>query len=385
MNDEVKKGEICNGDNSNDEYSIWNFLKEHTSLLIACVSAVIATFSFFFNMTIYMNIYTYLNFWEIDILHVGYNTTNQLYNIILAFIFQLLTLSATYIISNTYDAYSQRKKVYIYIKHSLKITKKEGKKLHRKLAKEKKELLKQKRNSQNERLINEQIVKCESLEKEISSQMTMIREVNESYKKSKKRNIRLLAMSNIICFLIMFVSCFVLIPSVYSGNGFFVALIFAFLYVGVNVLLYGIINSILLHFSIKSPKKLDVDECADIISKFIDYPIEKILFGQAKTILSNKIIKKSCIQLIIAITVFLGVFSYSGYSEAKNQKEFYCVSNMEDLYVVIHNTGNNLILKKAYIYDNEHLIIDLSIQKMISAEDVILQKKSFTYVEPLRI
>ena len=38
------------GEISQDEYSIWNYLKEHTNLLIASVSAMIAVFSFFMNM-----------------------------------------------------------------------------------------------------------------------------------------------------------------------------------------------------------------------------------------------------------------------------------------------------------------------------------------------
>lgn len=384
MNNEVIKCEICNEDNSNDEYSIWNFFKEHTSLLIACVSAVIAIFSFFFNMTIYLNIYTYLNFWEVNILHVKYDTANQLYNIILAFLFQLLTLSTTYLISNTYDAYSQRQKIYILIKHNLKKAKKDSKALGKKLAKEKKELLKLKQRSKTEGLIKEQFERVECIEKEYSTNKETIDEVNDSYKKIKKRNIRLLIVSDVICFLIMFVGCFIFIPSAYTGKHLFVALIFAFLYVGVNTLLYGIINSILIHCSVKKKEKIDVNECADIISKFIDYPIERIFLGQAKTIVSNKIIQKVGVQLIIAIIVFFGVFSYSGHSEAKNQKEFYCISNEEDLYVVIYNTGEDLILKKAYI-DNELITIDLSVQKMISAKDVVLHKKKFSEVEMIRI
>lgn len=384
MNNEVIKSEISNEDNSNDEYSIWNFLKERVSLLIACVSAVIAIFSFFFNMTIYLNIYTYLSFWEVNILHVKYDTANQLYNIILAFLFQLLTLSTTYLISNTYDAYGQRQKIYILIKHNLKKAKKDSKALGKKLAKEKKEVLKLKRFSKNEGLIKEQFERIECVEKEYSTNKEIIAEVNDSYKKIKKRNIRLLIVSDVICFLIMFVGCFIFIPSAYTGNHLFVALIFAFLYVGVNTLLYGIINSILIHCSEKKKEKIDVNECADIISKFIDYPIERIFLGQAGTIVSNKIIQKVGVQLIIAIIVFLGVFSYSGHLEAKNQKEFYCISNEEDLYVVIYNTGEDLILKRAYI-DNELVTIDLSVQKMISAKDVVLCKKKFSDVEVIRI
>ena len=55
----------------------------------------------------------------------------------------------------------------------------------------------------------------------------------------------------------------------------------------------------------------------------------------------------------------------------------------EESYVVIYNNGDDLVMKKAFI-DADNISIDLSVEKTISVNDVVIYKKSFSKVDIVR-
>lgn len=372
------------GEISQDEYSIWNYLKEHTNLLIAAVSAMIAVFSFFMNMAIYLNIGRYLDYWEIDALQITFSTSNQVYNVFIAFLFHIITLCTTFFISSTYDAYNQRQRILICIKRGLRKIKKNDKKVCKDLKAEKKRIAAIKITPQNEKDINEQIQRIAHIEKENVTDKDHVSNIKKIYKKTQKRNRLLLLVSNIICFMAMFFGSLIFMTSMYTDNILYTAIFYAAIYVGINSALYGLINYFIAIRIVNKSKENFLIYCEENISRQKELPIEKAFCEKLKCVRSDKIIKNICIQLIIITFAFLLIFSFGGYSNAKKQREFYYVTSEEETYAVIYNNGQDLTLKKAYI-DGDTIIIDLSIQKTISSKEVVLTKKNFETVEIIPI
>lgn len=371
---------------NNDEYSIFNYLKEHTSVLIALTSALVAVFSFILNMTIYLNVNAYLSFWEIDASQITVTTSNQLYCVLAAFIFEVVTVWATFFISNTYDAYSSKYQIeFLYMCQEQRDIKKTVKKLHKKISAEKKRIfiLRYLYTSEEIDEIKKQIV---DIEKEQKINKESIYNLKKKFKKVKRRCNLLLAISNVICFLVMLCGyIFLFMTSVFNDNIFYAAAILAIVHVSAYALVYGALNYFVSLHGLKKRKNDSMSQCVKADnSQNKELPIIKVLFGEYKFLISNKTVKSVLIQLIVITLILLWSLSYSGYSKAREQKEFYYIVNEEELYAVIYNNGEDLILKKAYI-DTDIITIDLSVQKTISAKDVVLYIKKFSAVEVIPI
>ncbi len=371
-----------------DEYSIFNYLKEHHSLLIAIISGIMAIFSFLINIVNYMNINAYFMFWDIEISQITINSSNQIYSIITAFLFQAMLILATWFILNTYDSYRKRQQSFMYIKLKHRKAKKILKAKYKEEQKNEKRVLTLKQMSDKGHEF-ERLEEIEKIEKAISYTKneiyTMKRELEEEYKgiqahrnQDKKR----IMISNIMAFVTVFLGCIIFFTTlVYYNNAIWAALFYAIVYVGINAAIHSGIN----YFSVKRELKkiIDNDEQKIVEIANWDSPIEKVIWRNWKLVISNRTVKSIIIQLIIITIAFMISFSYVGYSKAKSQKDFRYVISEEESYVVIYNNGDDLVMKKAFI-DADNISIDLSVEKTISVNDVVIYKKSFSKVDIVR-
>lgn len=380
MEDTNFETEIQDEENLKNEYTIWDFFARHTNFFVAFISALVAIFSFFINLIIYLNTSSYLSFWEIDSSYIKINASTQIYNVILAFLFSALTAGGSLFISNTYFAYSFQERHYEYIKRNLKKINKNNKLQNKELLKEQKILLKQRKDSENKQKVNDQLERLEGIQKENIYTKNKIIDIRKTYKKLQRKYKGVLWLSNMICLLVIFLGSLPLMTSTYTENIFFAATVFSVGYVGFIILFNEINNYIFICLWLKKKSNINPDDYNEYISEIKYLPIEKIFLQQQNTKLSNKVIKNAFVFLVLITFIMLITFSYGGYTAAQKQDEFYYLLNEKETYVVIYNDGDALTLKKAHI-ENESIAIDLAIQKTISAKDVVLYKKTFKNIE----
>ena len=373
----VQSTEHNNVPQEKDEYSIANYFKEHHGLLIATTSAIVAVFSFVINIVNYLNVNAYLMFWDVEISQIKFNSSNQIYSVFTAFFFQFVIFFVIWFISNTYDAYEERQEIFLYRKWRQKETSKKINKVNKKL-KPAKRKLKILRITENDTKELEEII--DSVENELAQYKQEMKEIKKDLRKRIRQEMVLLLISNVIAFSVVFLGCTILFTAlIYCDNVFKYSIIFGLLFVGVNVLIHGGIN----YFVAKSKMKEIYNKEPEEI-KYKDLPIEKMILGKWKLIVSNKSLKSIFIQIFVFTFVFIFSFSSAGYVKAREQKDFQYLTSGNETYVVIFNNSEDLVTKKAFV-DNSNIVIDLSEQKTILVKDVILHKRNFSTVEILRL
>ena len=374
--EKIKQNEVPQ---EKDAYSIINYLKEHHSLMIAIVSAVVAVFSFVINIVNYLNVNTYLRFWDVEISQITFNSSNQIYSVFTAFFFQVIILFVTWFISNTYVSYSKRQQTFMYIKRKQKTISKSIKESYKELSSSEKQVLALKSTSDSMEEINEIEKNLENIRKEIANNKQEVKKVKKEIRRHRKQDIGMLVISNVISFLIIFWGCNILFTTlIYYDNAIRYSLLFSIAYVGVNALIYEGIY----YFRARQEVKMWIaSDREEIVHRHL--PIEKVIFGEWKLAISNESFKSTIMQLIIITIIFMFSFSYAGYSKAKEQKEFQYVTSGAETYVVIYNNGTDIVTKKASI-DADNITIDLSVQKTVSVEDAVLYTKNFSKVEIIR-
>lgn len=373
---------INNGDvpQEKDEYSIANYMKEHHGLLIATTSAIVAVFSFVINIVNYLNVNAYLMFWDIDISQIKFNSSNQIYSVFTAFFFQFVIFFVTWFISNTYDSYEERQEIFLYRKWRQKETSKKINKVNKKLKVAEKTLKILKITANDTKEIKEVEEIIDSVESELAQYKQEMKEIKKDLRKRIRQEMVLLLISNTIAFLIVFLGCTILFTAlIYCDNVFKYSIIFGLLFVGINVLIHGGINYLVAKSKMKAINNKEPEEI-----RYKDLPIEKMILGKWNLIVSNKLLKSIFIQIFVFTFVFIFSFSSAGYAKAREQKDFQYITSGNETYVVIFNNSEDLVTKKALI-DNSNIIIDLSVQKTISAKDVTLHKRKFSTVNILRL
>ena len=69
------------------QYSIYNYLKEHTAFLVACVSAFVAVISFALNYAASQYTGAYLQYWMVDTVYAKENKTELIYVILFTLLY----------------------------------------------------------------------------------------------------------------------------------------------------------------------------------------------------------------------------------------------------------------------------------------------------------
>ena len=62
-----------------DDYTLYNYLIEHPTLLVSIISAFVIIITFIFNCVIYVSTCNYLKYWGINVEFVNINTSNKIY------------------------------------------------------------------------------------------------------------------------------------------------------------------------------------------------------------------------------------------------------------------------------------------------------------------
>lgn len=116
-----------------NQYKIFDYFKEHTGLLVACVSALVATMSFVLNFAVGRMNYAYLTYWDIGALHANVGNQNELYTVVCSMLYFLSLLLIHGLLSGTSDAFRHYNKLLSTTKQSIKESKKRKKEFRSKV------------------------------------------------------------------------------------------------------------------------------------------------------------------------------------------------------------------------------------------------------------
>ncbi len=115
-----KKKEVINlskVEDSKNEYSIYDYLKNNPSVFITCVTAIVALITILAKIITYVSECKKLNFWEIDLSYAQFGGESIVYSVIFAMLYTFFSSMATFLFVSTYDAYLSYKKIFLILKY----------------------------------------------------------------------------------------------------------------------------------------------------------------------------------------------------------------------------------------------------------------------------
>ena len=121
---------------------------------------------------------------------------------------------------------------------------------------------------------------------------------------------------------------------------------------------------------IKSVAKTNYDNLEiNTTTTNVSFPLKEILSGDYCCRQPDKKLKQAFPRLILMMALILVVlfvsFQWFGYRKAADQKQFCIVQQNEDMYAIVHRTGDLTIIAKCKEGDNNTLTIDTNQQKVI--------------------
>lgn len=337
-----------------EDYSIFEYLKNNTSVLIAIVSASVAIIAAVLRFGTYLYHVQYLKYWNIDSMMYSTPETYGFENITVSFILQTFC-TLFYIISY------KTNKVFINRKTMIKKIKSFIKEEKRDIRQKKKEIKKCKQNKIAIEM-QETISKCKFQIKLLKSQKTEIKKI---LLKEYITNATLLPF-------LVFVICIILAR---EANSFFKSLIIAFVFM---TIIFGVTYFIA---KISNNKSTEI-QIKDISKE--SYPLTELILSDANQLLSNLNIKGFIYYMFVFLSIFLFSKILCGHLEAKNDTDFPVIELNNKEYAIIYSNGEDLVAeeiiingKNANIYINEQVIVSKEGIKMkVYSFDNILREKN---------
>lgn len=326
-------------DQSEESYSIYEYLKKNPAVLIAVVSGLIAIISTGLKLSSYFSHIGYLKSWNINAKFVSTSETYRLEDIGLSFAFLVVGLIYMILTDEAISVFKRKG-------DSLKPLKKEKKSIKHEL----KEYNKKKEISKNDKKINEMK----------KSQYDDIKnDIIRTKKESKSELFRNLILYSLIFGSIVFI--FFLRYS-YTKESIILYILCSFVYIVIILVIpmfFFFILPLFIGFFKKNNKHGD-DE-----SKSKMYPIKEMRNLEIKYFLSNENLFKVGL-LIFIISISFVVIEYSqGKKDAENLKNHICVIKYDEKdYAIIAQDTDNIIAERivikgssADIYVNEQILI----------------------------
>lgn len=361
--------------------SIYLFFRNHTTFLVACISAAVAVISFVINYAISRYNLAYLDSWGIDPIYAVSKNDNQIYIVLFSFFYLLAMMVIHALLSGTSDSFRHYNKLLSTLNYQQKRTKNIVRK-HRKC---KKELIKALK------LISPQedtLLKARKIQKEldeIESELQAIAENRQASQKAK-RNYRTWLYLNIgIAIVASFLIGMLFILLVQSTITAKEILLSTILVSGI-ILFDLLIYFLPAYYSTKCTKKRyerkDYLKFADdmLDSKKHTFPIEEIAKNGLRSMVSNKKIKLALGQFFAAMVMFIFLMTYAGMHAAETKTSFPIYSDGSGVYAVVYNNGQSLILEAATI-EHDRITIDTSKQRIISSDNIVYEVLVFDEVE----
>ena len=350
-NNDLEKLDISAAEKSDsNEYSIYNYLKNTPSVLIASISALIAIITFFAQIISIISTRKNLLFWDFNISYVNIDNDFIAISVIMSIAYFFIASLSSILFSTTYEAYIPFKKRKIAIQYFKKVVSKEIKKVKR-------------RNKYNPKSLN--------------NLMEHYQQLCSSFKLLKKHQRKLIITNFVPIIFLMFLGCVIYgsISTISSTDTWFIIIIFMI----IQIIALKIFSLIISKTQINRRQLKEECSKGDFI-KYIDIdidddmPITTLIKNGIRYIFRNSIIIStvslllfSCVFIFLTVTIIPNNSTYL-------TKKFSVAIIENESYIIIYQDEEIYCLEKAItkIDDKEGkiLIVYTDNQRIIKTDDI---------------
>ncbi len=336
-----------------DDYKIYNFIKEHPGVFLTVISMIVTGFSFFMNVVSYFLKKIELLRLNINLNELDLSITKNFYYYTISSILVFGLCTCLIFLISKIERYKYP--VAIQKKYLLDIIKQEKKKLRK--------TMRGLKRKSNEYLY----LRCIQCKNEIKN-------IENDYIKPKRKELLIadfkIALITIInTFLILIVQMDI---QQEVTTEYLIIIFISFFTVSF------LITVIILHS--QSIKREHIKEKENILENTSFYELRKNKNIINKDFLSDKKITKNILLIILCVTIYSVVISFT-FNKNLNlpQRDYWIYSDTNGTYAVVYNESNKYVLKEAEI-DGDKLYINLSNQRIIESKDMIMEQISFDEV-----
>lgn len=369
-------------DFQNDSYQIVNYLKEHTAVFIALISASVATITAILNFCSSLIQKQYFEYWNIPLEFIENTSQNYFYQFCASVALSTLAYFTMILMSTFFDEYFNYKSPKIQEDLAFKMLKKELRNLRirSKILNMELKILAilqkfgfrniniEKLKNKNQKICNELNANSEKIEK-----FAQVGAVHYS-----KSNFVLLLIRLFLLTVVFFGISIICSIMLYNSEMFFYHALILTL---VMVVIYSVGGY--LHAMIKINKK----RMKSIIRKYLsgegEWSFSKYDSPKKRTFksyFSDTSIKNNGILIAIVMSMLLVANVCLTQFQFDNEKFFHITVQNEETYAIIYKSDDEFFLEKAEITEDK-ILIDVSKQLILKADEISIERMSFESVE----
>lgn len=359
--------------NNEDDYKIYNYIKEHIGVFLTAISMIVAGISFFINMVSYALKKFELSKWNIDLNELDLPISkNFIYYIIFSLIAFTICIFLNMKVSKLIKEYYILEAQYIYSRTYISKLKAKYKKINKSRNKENKINIKNK-----------------------------IKDTPKGIRKSRFSSLTPFIWAALLNFISIYL-IFRMLLNIEQELYYIEIYDTIYLYVIISFIITIFVCYLNRHDICFDKKRLKIDaeittqeilygdrDISELESKinslkFLESKINSLIRYNKKEsnkyLISDENIKLSFIILLFYIIVCFVFFPFISVKYLNiSQNTFWIYSDTNATYAVVYNESNKYVLKEAEI-DGDKLYINLSNQRIIESKDMIMEQMSFDEV-----
>lgn len=368
-----------------NEYKIFDYFKEHTGLLVTCVSALVAIMSFILNFAVGRMNYAYLAYWDINLLHANVSNQNELYTVVCSLLYLLSFMLIHSLLSDTSDAFRYYNKLLSITNISIKESRKRNAKLRREV---------EKLSHQFEMLTSEekQSKSAIDIENELERVKAFLTESEDSAKnlRSARNALRKwVVIQFAIAVAFSYVIGFVFL-SLVNTTSTFKDNLHSSKSIIVIILLDLVLYFLPAYFKSRCTHKeyengVAIDEILKLVNSEIPrFPFESFVKNGVKSVLSDKKLKLAAWQIITVTVILLFMMSSTGTVSAEQKRDFPVFEDEYGAFAVVYTSGSTRFMEEIAINDGT-IVIDTSKQRVITSNDISYHIEVFESISVIRV
>ncbi len=366
-----------------DTYRIFTYLDQHHSLLIACVSALVAIISALFNIVAYVYQKITLRGWNIDFRIINFSVKGQLYYFVFfSLVYIVSILLFTSLVQKIFTKYIRCSAYVTYYKHTLKKLKADFTSRVRQFAKFERRLKKMTHVQSEETTTS--LVSIGEQKEELEVQ---IKAVRQDIRKLR-RNIIKDMLSGLLAAIILFLPI-MFAYQITTSNSSWTIVVVSWFFCFVITMSTAYIRARRVNKDI-APKKIkemvdkswsaDIEERDRVKAKVFEATNVHTPPRTIGQTLSDQNLSRIAVNLFSVFFTLLVTITLMGLTNSIGQTEYWIYTDESQQYVVVYQDETRCILKEAET-DGNNLIVNISRQKVVGSDNILLVSRKFSKVE----
>lgn len=350
-----------------ESHSVYTYLSDHPSILIASISAIVAISSFFINFFSYMKEAQTLRFWNIDPALVCLNNQQTVYFFCFSLLYCIIAIIAISLISNTYLAYKPFVEYMISVKAKLSHCQKRLKKIKKKYISIKRVSRNLQESTKGQPLSQEE----EDIGREIEEEIAVCKSLKREAKRKKRSFVGMLCVNLSIAFILTGVASVIFICFLGTKHGLVRPIVTIIISTIIQFLLFCLSGYLGMRFAISKKKIIAQSENGTIdFSENIyqaEYPVMKIAKQGLSSFFSNATFFFILLNMVCLFIIYLLAYAIPQSTTIQERKQFKILSIENIQYVVIYSDPEKMVLEEATITDGV-AAINVSKQRIVSVD-----------------